>query len=126
MRKTWIRRLVYNEVIIMSTEELRERFLTWQSRLSAYRMALTLIEIDATERPLNAGAGYRGEKGAVLAGEYMRVLKEDGMEEVMEKFAKCGSWRLPVLDADGRYLGFISKSRVLEAYREALREISRD
>ena len=71
----------------MSTEELRERFLTWQSRLSAYRMALTLIEIDATERPLNAGAGYRGEKGAVLAGEYMRVLKEDGMEEVMEKVA---------------------------------------
>ncbi|MBQ5341643.1 MAG: hypothetical protein J6W57_06550, partial [Oscillospiraceae bacterium] len=71
----------------MSTEELRERFLTWQNRLSAYKMALTLIEIDATERPLSAGARYRGEKGAVLSGEYMRVLKEDGMQEVLEKVA---------------------------------------
>ena len=71
----------------MSTEELRERFLTWQNRLSAYRMALTLIEIDATERPLSAGAVYRSEKSAVLSGEYMRVLKEDGMEEMLEKVA---------------------------------------
>lgn len=54
------------------------------------------------------------------------VGADERMEAVMEKFAKSGSWRLPVLDAEGRYLGFISKSRVLEAYREALREISRD
>ena len=54
------------------------------------------------------------------------VRVDERMESVMEKFAKCGSWRLPVLDADGRYLGFVSKSRVLEAYREALKEISRD
>ena len=69
----------------MSTEELRERFLTWQDRLSAYQMALTLIEIDATERPLSAGAKYRGEKAAVLSAEYMRVLKEDGMYDVLQK-----------------------------------------
>ena len=69
----------------MSTEELRERFLTWQDRLSAYQMALTLIEIDATERPLSAGAKYRGEKAAVLSTEYMRVLKEDGMYDVLQK-----------------------------------------
>lgn len=54
------------------------------------------------------------------------VAADERMESVMQKFSKCESWRLPVLDADGRYLGFISKSRVLEAYREALREISRD
>lgn len=54
------------------------------------------------------------------------VDADERMEKVMEKFAKSGSWRLPVLDADRRYLGFISKSRVLEAYREALREISSD
>ena len=62
----------------------------------------------------------------LMAKPPFTVSVDERMEEVMEKFAKCGSWRLPVLDADGRYLGFISKSRVLEAYREALREISRD
>ena len=71
----------------MGIEENRERFLAWQNRQSAYKMALTLIEIDATERPLNAGAEYRGEKAAVLSGEYMRVLKEEGIEDVMQKVA---------------------------------------
>ncbi len=71
----------------MGIEENRERFLAWQNRLSAYKMALTLIEIDATERPLNAGAEYRGEKAAILSGEYMRVLKEEGIEDVMQKVA---------------------------------------
>ena len=71
----------------MGIEENRERFLAWQNRLSAYKMALTLIEIDATERPLNAGAEYRGEKAAILSGEYMRVLKEEGIEDVMRKVA---------------------------------------
>ena len=51
---------------------------------------------------------------------------EERMESVMEKFSKCGSWRLPALSEDGRYQGFVSKSRVLEAYREVLREISTD
>ncbi len=72
----------------MGSEELRSRFLTWQDRLSAYQMALTLIEIDATERPLTMGARYRGEKAAILSGEYMKVLQEKGMEEVLEKVAK--------------------------------------
>ena len=31
---------------------------------------------------------------------------------------------LPVVDRDYRYLGFISKSRILNAYREALVRIS--
>jgi len=54
------------------------------------------------------------------------VSSDERMESVMQKFSKCDSWRLPVLDADGHYLGFVSKSRVLEAYREVLREISTD
>jgi Zn-dependent M32 family carboxypeptidase len=72
----------------MGIEENRERFLAWQNRLSAYKMALTLIEIDATERPLNAGAEYRGEKAAILSGEYMRVLKEEGIEDVWQTYVE--------------------------------------
>lgn len=46
------------------------------------------------------------------------------METVMEKFDRTGAWRLPVIDKDRKYLGFISKSRLLSAYRAELKEIS--
>ena len=48
------------------------------------------------------------------------------MGSVMNKFDKTGAWRLPVIDENRRYLGFISKSRLLTAYRAELKEISLD
>ena len=44
---------------------------------------------------------------------------EDGMEQVMAKFQKSGAWNLPVIKK-GRYLGFVSKSKLLTAYRRQL------
>ena len=52
------------------------------------------------------------------------VSCNEKMESVMEKFDRTGEWRLPVVDADNKYIGFISRSRVLMAYRSALKEIS--
>ena len=52
------------------------------------------------------------------------VDAEEKMESVLAKFDSTGAWRLPVLDADKKYLGFISKSRILMAYRSELKEIS--
>lgn len=46
------------------------------------------------------------------------------MDSVMSKFDKTEAWRLPVIDNERKYLGFISKSRLLMAYRAELREIS--
>jgi CIC family chloride channel protein len=46
-------------------------------------------------------------------------------EAVLEAFEKTGAWNLPVLD-NGRYVGFISKSRIFSAYREMLRQISEE
>ncbi len=48
------------------------------------------------------------------------------MGSVMQKFDSTGAWRLPVIDDERRYLGFISKSRLLMAYRNELREISQE
>ena len=39
---------------------------------------------------------------------------------VMEKFEDKHTWMLPVVDTKNRYRGFISKSRILNAYREQL------
>jgi len=45
----------------------------------------------------------------------------DDMSVVMEKFDQSGAWNIPVLE-DGKYRGFISKSRVLSSYRAKLKE----
>lgn len=54
------------------------------------------------------------------------VYEEEKMESVLDKFEKTGAWRLPVIDTDGKYLGFVSKSRILSEYRRELKEISQD
>lgn len=60
-----------------------------------------------------------------LMGPTPAVIREDEkMESVMRKFDTTGAWRLPVVDANRRYLGFISRSRLLMAYRDELKEIS--
>ncbi|HOC47135.1 MAG TPA: chloride channel protein [Bacteroidales bacterium] len=49
-------------------------------------------------------------------------LSERG-DAVLDAFERTGAWNLPVLD-EGRYVGFISKSRIFSAYRELLRQFS--
>ena len=45
--------------------------------------------------------------------------EKDSMKNVMKKFQKTGVWNLPVIK-DGKYLGFVSKSKLLTAYRQEL------
>ncbi len=44
---------------------------------------------------------------------------QDTMQQVMKKFHDSGAWNLPVV-RDGKYLGFVSKSKLLTAYRRKL------
>ena len=46
------------------------------------------------------------------------------MASVLHKFDATGAWRIPVVEKDRTYLGFISKSRILMAYRSELQAIS--
>jgi len=50
------------------------------------------------------------------------VSLEDSMEMIMEKFEAAHSDHLPVLK-NNKYYGFISKAKVLEAYRAKLKEM---
>ena len=49
---------------------------------------------------------------------------QDSMNEIMAKFEKSGAWNLPVIK-EGRYHGFISKSKLLTAYRRKLVDFTR-
>ena len=53
-----------------------------------------------------------------------RIMQHEQIQSVLPKFEENHTWMLPVVDKQGRYLGFISKSRILNAYREHLVNIS--
>lgn len=42
------------------------------------------------------------------------------MEKIMRLFDQTKAWNLPVVDEDGKYLGFVSKSSILNNYRKVL------
>ena len=53
-----------------------------------------------------------------------KVLENEMIQSIMPRFEQANTWMLPVVDKSNRYLGFISKSRILNAYREALVNVS--
>lgn len=47
------------------------------------------------------------------------VSSHENMQSVMAKFEMSGAWNLPVID-EGKYVGFLSKSRIFNTYRKKL------
>lgn len=52
------------------------------------------------------------------------IYEEDNVKKVMQKFQDTGAWNLPVIK-NGKYFGFISKSKLLTAYRRKLINFTR-
>jgi CIC family chloride channel protein len=72
---------------------------------------------------------FRSEKWGKPITSYMiqppdRILEKEQIQEVLPRFEQNHTWMLPVVDKQNRYKGFISKSRILNAYREQLVNIS--
>lgn len=55
-----------------------------------------------------------------------RITIGSSMDEVFAKFEESGAWNLPVVDENGKYQGFVSRSRILSIYRSRLVELSND
>jgi CIC family chloride channel protein len=49
----------------------------------------------------------------------------ESMERVMKIFDDTGAWNLPVVE-NGKYVGFVSKSKIFNSYRRVLRHYSED
>ena len=45
------------------------------------------------------------------------------MDQVMKMFDNTGAWNLPVVE-EGRYVGFVSKSKIFNSYRQVLKHYS--
>lgn len=64
----------------------------------------------------------------IFVNEIMRdfpasISSQDNMDLVMDKFNQTGAWNLPVID-NGKYVGFVSKSKLFNAYRKVLQNFS--
>lgn len=55
-----------------------------------------------------------------------RIFVGEDARKVAEKFEESRAWNLPVVDKNNKYVGFISKSRLLTAYREQLQKMTHE
>ncbi len=53
-----------------------------------------------------------------------KIIEGEPIQSVLNKFENKHTWMLPVVTKENRYLGFIAKSQILNAYREQLIKIS--
>lgn len=72
---------------------------------------------------------FKREKWGNSITNYMiqppdKILQHEQIQSVLPRFDQSNTWMLPVVDKENRYLGFISKSRILNAYRKALVNIT--
>ena len=54
-----------------------------------------------------------------------RIELGENMDTVMKIFDDTGAWNLPVVET-GRYVGFVSKSKIFNSYRRVLRHYCED
>lgn len=54
------------------------------------------------------------------------IFQHEMISEVVDKFEESHAWNLPVVDKNNIYLGFVSKSSILAAYRQQLIEITEE
>ena len=72
---------------------------------------------------------FKPSKRGISITRYMiqppdKILEHEMIQEVLPRFEANRTWMLPVVDKENHYRGFISKSRILNAYREQLVNIS--
>ena len=55
-----------------------------------------------------------------------KIVVGDTMEKVMKTFDDTAAWNLPVVEEDGTYVGFVSKSKIFNSYRRVLKHYCDD
>lgn len=55
-----------------------------------------------------------------------KINVNTSMDHVMDIFEQSGAWNLPVIDDNGAYVGFVSKSKIFNIYRDVLVNFSEE
>lgn len=87
---------------------------------------LGTVWLNDVKKVMFDSSNYSKPVSDYMEKEEICAYDTDRMEDVMNKFEQTGGWNLPVIDKDGKWLGFVSKSHIFFAYRERLHEVSHD
>jgi CIC family chloride channel protein len=86
-----------------------------------------IININALRKLIFRSELYRMYKAEQLMQKPQGLLRTDmSMPAVMETFEHSDAGTLSVTDADGKFVGFIQKSRLYEAYRKVMKDFSEE
>ena len=83
-----------------------------------------IIELDNVRDIMFKPDQYRNISVKELMRQPEAIIKvNENMKCVMRKFDIANSWLLPIVDEDGLYIGFVSKSNIFNKYRRLLQTI---
>ena len=58
----------------------------------------------------------------IMVSPSEKIHTDMPMEKIMQIFDDTKAWNLPVVDKVGHYIGFVSKSKIFNSYRDVLVE----
>ena len=87
---------------------------------------LGIVEFDKLRKDMFDQSKYPNSVQRYMTTPPDMIYDGESASSVLEKFENTGAWNLPVVDESGHYLGFVSKSRILTAYREKLKEMTQE
>ena len=94
--------------------------------LSEEKKLLGVIEFDRLRKDMFDQTKYPNSVKRYMNTPPDIIHINESATSVLEKFEQTGAWNLPVVDKNDCYLGFLSKSNILTAYREKLREMTQE
>lgn len=94
--------------------------------LSSDGSLLGVVEFDRLRKDMFDHSKYPNSVQRYMITPPDTIYDGESASSVLEKFENTGAWNLPVVDKEGKYLGFVSKSRILTAYREKLKEMTQE
>jgi CIC family chloride channel protein len=86
---------------------------------------LGLIDLDDVREDMFLPEKYSEPIASYIMQAKAKVSLNEPMELVMEKFKNTGYYNLPVIQ-DGKYIGFVSRANIFNAYRKTLKDVSMD
>lgn len=84
------------------------------------------VWLNDVKKDMFDSSNYSRPVSDYMEKEEICAFSDDRMDDVMSKFEQTGGWNIPVIDRDGKWRGFVSKSHIFFAYRERLHEVSHD
>lgn len=88
---------------------------------------LGVINLNSIRKIIFRSELYRKYNAEQLMEQPPIVLRtDDAMSTVMDKFQNCSSGTLPVLQPDGTFAGFVSRTRLYASYRQIMKDFSEE